>query len=372
MTDNPLMKTRDRKVLERELDLITNPKHKEAALAVVEMHKVFGEILPASAQTDIKRYILSAVRYIRRKLPGEVFTPESFADAVFDAAQYGLAIDGRLAYALPYASKDEKSGAKILVFVPDYKGIVAAAKQFGIVKDVRAYVVRAGDDFILPGEDSEKVGVHWRYRPALGDRGDAIGALCVIEFPDGRRHPEFMSEEEIKVVRNAAKTQKVWSAFPDEMRKKTVIKRAFKLHQDDPKMSSLLEAGDNEEFQFNAIPGTRDRTLTLPKVKVSRAQTANIRPSREFIADDQESTPKENEPASTFDHDIDTSTSSTVDAERKGLLQAFADLWGDHVDKGLDVEQLYGVTKDTTGTSTADLADLVAMMSEALASEPAQ
>ena len=332
------------KLIERELAKIDDPEHREAALEVSKMYKTFGEILPVHARENIKPFILSAVRYIRRNLKGDKFTKESFADAVFDAAQFGLPIDGRLAYALPFAEKDNQEGIKTLVFVPDYKGIVAVAKQKGIVRDVRAYVVHQNDDFKLPGEDSESDGVKWKFHPAIASRGNVIGALCVLEFPDGRRHPEFMKEEDIKIVRATAKTQKVWNAFPDEMRKKTAIRRAFKLHQDDPQFSALL-AADDQQYDPNLIdvPKTRVRTMKLPKPK----------PAAKFFHAQEEPGPEHPE----------TTEEVIEDPERAGLKKAFVELWGQFEAAGLDTNDL-GVTDEAGDTfSIEDLRDLVELMS---------
>lgn len=380
MTENLPETTTKHKVLERELALITDPRHKEAALEVAAMHKTFGEILPARARENIKPFILSAVRYIRRHLKGEVFTKESFADAVFDAALFGLPIDGRLAYALPYASKDLKDGAKNLVFVPDYKGIVAVAKDRGLVRDVRAYVVRAGDDFQLPGEDSESEGVKWRFRPRLKDgikgRGEVIGALCILEFPDGRRHPEFMTEDEIKIVRQSAQTQKVWNAQPDEMRKKSVIRRAFKMHQDDPQVNSLMEA-DDRQYDEGVIEVTKPRVreMTLPSENGSTG-SARRRSNESCLPSSLPSTQKVIEPleklaargrevAAVARDKLDLVSETAEDAERVGLKRSFEELYSQAEAVGINPTKQFGVTDEAGDTMpTKDLADLVQIMSE--------
>ena len=359
MTENMPTKTQTgEKILSRELAKIKNEEHREAALAVADMHSVFGEILPASSRDNIKPFILSAVRYIRRKLSGEVFTPMSFADAVFDAAQYGLPIDGRLAYALPFAEKE--GNAKTLVFVPDYKGIIAVAKQKGIVRDVRAYVVCEHDDFQLPGEDSSEPGVKWSFRPkTMGDRGKVVGALCVLEFPDGRRHPEFMPFEEIEQVRKSAKTQKVWSVHWNEMAKKTVTKRAFKIHQDDPEFSALLGAED-EFYQHDVVDvlprNKKTRTLELPKVKT---WSDNEQPTVKTPVDYHQTQ------AAGIAR---TAKEATVDAERVGLKKAFKEAWELCESVGLDPAQQFGITdEDGDHMGPNELTQVLAIMNETTA-----
>lgn len=263
MSDN--REEHEEKVIARELAKLEREDQKAAAGEIVRQHRQFEALLPAAVRENIEYFILSAVKYVRRHID-DPFTPESFVDAVFDGARYGLAIDGRLAHALPFADK-EKDGVKNLVFVPDYKGMICVAKQRGVVRDVRSYVVYEGDEFEPPGESAEG-GVTWNYRAAARDRGKPIGAICVLEFCEGPKHLEWMDEADIAKVRASAKTQKIWEKWPDEMRKKTVIRRGFKIHQDDPVLSQLL-ADDAAQYDDNKVLDVtpkRARTLTLPKV----------------------------------------------------------------------------------------------------------
>ena len=62
----------------------------------------------------------------------------------------------------------------------------------------------------------------------FSDRGATVGVYCVAKTFDGDFLVDVMSVEEIVKIRKAAKQDYVWSAWPDEMAKKAIIKRASK------------------------------------------------------------------------------------------------------------------------------------------------
>jgi len=62
----------------------------------------------------------------------------------------------------------------------------------------------------------------------FGDRGATVGVYCVAKTFDGDYLVDVMSADEIAKIRKAAKQDYVWSAWPDEMAKKAIIKRASK------------------------------------------------------------------------------------------------------------------------------------------------
>ena len=65
-------------------------------------------------------------------------------------------------------------------------------------------------------------------RPA--ERGDCLGAFCVVELNDGAVHRERMSVAEIESIRARSKAGKSgpWVTDWDEMARKTVFRRASK------------------------------------------------------------------------------------------------------------------------------------------------
>jgi len=69
-----------------------------------------------------------------------------------------------------------------------------------------------------------------RHKPAMGDRGEFIGAYGVAKFKDGGYHFEFMPKSEIdkRRGRSKAKTSGPWVTDYEEMACKTVIRHMFK------------------------------------------------------------------------------------------------------------------------------------------------
>ena len=262
---------RDDRVIARYLEAVPNV-FKECAGDLVSQWRHVRPLLPAFCRDQQGALLLSALRYLRR-IDGKI-EKQSIIDAVLMGAQYGLPIDGQLGHALPFDEKD-KSG-KTVVFVPDYKGLIAVAKGRGLVRDVRPYVVHESDEFEPPRETP--AGVEWTYREELsGDRGACIGAVAILEFTDDRpAHLEWMRFEELERVRKSAKTQKVWNAWPDEMRKKSVVRRAFKTRRFDASFSALL-AEDSETLYDEDIIEVKDGKPVVKKSSRARKPPREVK-----------------------------------------------------------------------------------------------
>lgn len=223
--------------------------------------KVVPEIdrlLPPHLAGQGERLAKRAFFYLEKCADIRDFTPESFVHAVLTGAEIGLPIDGRLGYAVSYSGK--------LAFQPDYKGIVAVARRSGLVTDCHANVVRSCDKFSMYEDES---GQHFRYEPKLDGDGPVTGAIAVLKLADGTHRCVWMSAADLTKVQSVAKTQKVWNAWPDEMRKKTVLKRALKLYQDtDSTLSRALEIDDE---MYDPDKATRTTKLDARSVLESAA-----------------------------------------------------------------------------------------------------
>lgn len=211
--------------------------------------------LPEKLKGKGAQLALRALTYCQEKALS-AFTPESFFRAVLKAAEFGLAIDGRLAYALPRKG----SGGKELHFAADYKGMVAVARERGVVKDCYARVYREGDKL---EQWEDELGSHFRYSQAVGKRGKPLGALAILVFKDGTRRIEFMEEDELEECRKAAQTDNVWNRWGDEMRKKSVIRRALKGYQDSDAVFSEFLKADADAYDLDEPARKREYELDL-------------------------------------------------------------------------------------------------------------
>jgi recombination protein RecT len=151
-------------------------------------------------------------------------TKQSFFKCLLDLSSWGLEPDGRHAHLIPYGDQ--------CTLVLDYKGIVQLAYRSGFVKNIHADVVRSGDVFEY---NLGKVTRHtpWVFRfdeHKPESSGDVIAAYCVVEMQDGATHHEVMRRDELDAIqkRSRAGSSGPWITDPDEMRKKTVFRRASK------------------------------------------------------------------------------------------------------------------------------------------------
>lgn len=147
--------------------------------------------------------------------------PTSFLGSVMQAAQLGLEPGSALgqAYLVPYGNQCQ--------LIIGYKGMIDLARRSGQVLSLNAYAVREGDDFSF--QLGLKPDIH--HVPSL--EADRIKkpityVYAVATLKGGGYQFEVMSRAEIEAVKAKAKSKNIWNSYPEEMAKKTVIRRLFK------------------------------------------------------------------------------------------------------------------------------------------------
>lgn len=106
-------------------------------------------------------------------------------------------------------------------------GLIKLAARSGQI--VRVGVVREGDDFEhYVGND----GPHFFHRPNYAGTPERskramIGAYCTVTYKDRLASVTFLDAAQIEARRKAAKQDYVWSKWPEEMAKKSVLHRAL-------------------------------------------------------------------------------------------------------------------------------------------------
>ncbi len=255
-------------------------------LETPNMVQKIERLLPAKLQGSAQRLISRALLYFARRPDLIDCTADSFVLCVISAAELGLAIDGRLAHAVPF--KNNKTGKMEAAFIPDYKGVVAVAKRTGIVKDVRAEIVCENDQFdFCRGIDADRLEHHI---DICKPRGATIGAYAIVDLPDGTHHVEGMTMEQLERVQRKAKSQHgPWASDPDEMRRKTVVKRALKYFCEDPDIVRALETDDE---LLPALPAEPPSGKTIHR----RLSQSNGHPVSQDVLDNADYTTESTEP----------------------------------------------------------------------------
>jgi recombinational DNA repair protein RecT len=96
---------------------------------------------------------------------------------------------------------------------------------------MQAKIVYANDTYSNNGVD--KAPTH--SQQVFGDKGEVVGAYCVVKLPNGDYLTEEMDKAKLDEVRATSKSTtgkgaqySPWNTFPEEMMRKTVVKRAAK------------------------------------------------------------------------------------------------------------------------------------------------
>lgn len=151
---------------------------------------------------------------------------QSMRDAIVNVSALGISLNPALkdAYLVP---RDGKVCLDI-----SYMGLLNIAIDTGAIRWRQAKLVHANDTYEVVGVDKEPI----HKREPFGNRGEVVGAYCVVKTPDGDYLSEEMSVNEINLIRDSSATWKKsdkrehspWAKHWGEMAKKTVIKRAYK------------------------------------------------------------------------------------------------------------------------------------------------
>lgn len=173
--------------------------------------------------------------------------PVSVQNAVKNLSSIGISLNPALkhAYLVP------RDGQICLDIT--YMGLMHLAQQEGAILWGQARIVYAKDTYVNVGVDAQP---KHEYN-SFGDRGEKVGAYCVVKLPNGDFLTEEMSADEIQSVRNTSKAESKshspWNTFETEMWRKTVVKRASKYW---PKSGQRLDnaihvSNDTDGFDFS-------------------------------------------------------------------------------------------------------------------------
>jgi len=184
-------------------------------------------------------------------------SPASIVDCVLKSAELDLPLSNTrgLAYVVPYG--------KSLTFIPGYRGLCELARRSGLITMIEAHVAYEKDPAFDVLLGTAPVIIHKRL--LKGDRGDVIGAYAVATYADGKRQADYMSIDELDVIKNRSKAKGgPWRSDPDEMRKKTVTRRLCKYLPQTKALGKALEY-DNEATGIDVgdIPDTAGKAVAF-------------------------------------------------------------------------------------------------------------
>ncbi|MCI1244502.1 MAG: recombinase RecT [Bacilli bacterium] len=148
-------------------------------------------------------------------------TPASIGTAIVDTLVQGLKVEQKQCYYIKYGNKCQ--------MFRSYFGDIAVAYGTKLVSDIKAVVVRQDDDFETDVVDDEEVVVRHHSSFANHDK-PIIAAYAEALMANGKKRYCVMSKKEIDQswlkTKSTGGTQR---EFPQEMAKRTVIRRLVKM-----------------------------------------------------------------------------------------------------------------------------------------------
>lgn len=194
--------------------------------ALEKMKGQLAQALPSHIKPD--KLLRVALLEVQKNPKLLECTRNSLFGSILTAAQLGLEPGGPLghAYLVPY--RDREKGL-VCQLIPGYKGLVMLAYQSGAVASIRARVVREKDRFEYEYGAHERL-VH------VPDRSPNPGvpvAVYAVATMKGIDDPQFVVLEawEVELIRARSKSANSgpWVTDPEEMAKKSAIRRLAKL-----------------------------------------------------------------------------------------------------------------------------------------------
>jgi phage RecT family recombinase len=174
----------------------------------------------------------------------------SFLHSMKQALRAGLSLnpqEGKAAL-IPYGNR--------ITYMPMKNGFIDKAMECKEVKSIRPKVVKQNDKFEL--YEDEK-GSHYKFVPALTNRGPSIGYVTFLVEQNGTVHYSYMTKEEVEEHRDkyASSINGPWKKSFDGMAKKTVTKELLRDLNINPVLSELV--GIDDEIECREIPQIIDK-----------------------------------------------------------------------------------------------------------------
>ena len=194
-----------------------------------------------------------------------VSNQQSLIDAVTNVAAIGITLNpaAKHAYLVP---RDKKVCLDI-----SYMGLLHIAIESGSIQWGQCKVVYQSDQYRNTGIDTKPVHEY----QAFGNRGDWVGAYCVVKTAAGDYLTHEMSRADIEAIAKRSPSYKKgngpWKTDFFEMVKKTVVKQAYKYW---PKSDRLNAAID---YQNNNGEGVEIAHSSEKQINLTDTQATTIR-----------------------------------------------------------------------------------------------
>lgn len=211
------------------------------------MQKQFASVLPSHIPAP--KFMRTVVGAVQNNPSILECNKQSIYAACQKAAQDGLILDGREAALVKFGGACQ--------YMPMVAGILKKLRNSGQLSTITAQTVHKADAF--------------KYNPAMddvpnhnpdwfGDRGEMIGAYAVARMKDGGVVVEVMNMQQINKVRavSRASSKGPWVDWPEEMAKKTVLRRLAKMLPSSADIDQMF-SHDNENYDLERDAATEPK-----------------------------------------------------------------------------------------------------------------
>lgn len=178
--------------------------------------------LPAHVEPDV---MIRAAVAAAQKTPKLLECSErSWILAMLNAAETGLIPNTAMQHAALVPFKGE------VVFMPMYRGLIALARQSGEVDNISAHVVHSKDKYSVDFGTEE---VHHEPHLADPDRGEPLFVYARAKLTGSNAVQfEVLTMGDVAKIRatskSAGRDDSAWKLWPDEMMRKSAVKRLAK------------------------------------------------------------------------------------------------------------------------------------------------
>jgi len=211
----------------------------------------FAKALPH--RIDPERFVRVALTAIVHDEKLMRCSTESLYLALLDSARTGLMPDGTEAAIIPYGNTAE--------FQEMWQGIARLMMRHGNARKVEARVVKDGDDF----DYGYGLTPYLDHKPAATDgRGETTYAYAIAWLDNGETVFDVIDRDELDRIQAQAEKKKpspAWQNYPDEMRRKTVVKRLGKYLDLAPEAQAAIDFDHAQGFG-TVVGETRARART--------------------------------------------------------------------------------------------------------------
>jgi len=166
--------------------------------------------------------------------------PVTIRDAVINVATMGLSLNPATQQVALIPRWNKRKGMNDCTATPMYRGLVKLATDAGAIKSIQAGVIYEDDEYDIELGTQPHLVV--KPNSAISgnrnmdllnlDKNQAVAAYCVATLPDGDKLVEIISLDQIIRIAAASdsfrKGKGPWATWPEEMARKSVIRRAQK------------------------------------------------------------------------------------------------------------------------------------------------